>query len=171
MKIILLGYMGSGKSTVGKLLAKQMGLEFIDLDDFIEEEEEQKIATIFKVKGEIYFRNKESEYLKKIIQQKKDLVIATGGGTPCYGDNLETLLKTTDHIFYLKVSLNGLVERLGKEKMQRPLIKDIPNGELPEFIGKHLFERSFFYNRATHIISSDGKTAEEIAMEIGKFLV
>ncbi|WP_400072758.1 shikimate kinase [Zobellia russellii] len=171
MKIVLLGYMGSGKSTIGKLLSKERGLEFIDLDNYIEEAEQMSVPDIFKTKGEIYFRKKEYAYLNEVLAQKDNFVLSLGGGTPCYGNNMHAVLDATKNAIYLKVSIAELVNRLLKEKDQRPLIMNIPEDELPEFIGKHLFERSYFYNQTDKVISSDGKNPEEIVAEMGALLV
>ena len=163
--------MGSGKSTVGKLLSELMSYEFIDLDSHIETAEGMDISTIFSKRGEIYFRKKEHQYLKEVLQKEGNLVLATGGGTPVYGSNMTAILAATINSYYLKLSIPSIIERLAGEKEARPLIKNIPNSELPEFIGKHLFERSFFYNRANHIISCDGKMPMEIVEEIMKSLI
>ncbi|MBT9190268.1 shikimate kinase [Zobellia russellii] len=171
MKIVLLGYMGSGKSTIGKLLSKERGLEFIDLDNYIEEAEQMPVPDIFKTKGELYFRKKEYAYLNEVLAQKDNFVLSLGGGTPCYGNNMQAVLDATKNAIYLKVSIAQLVNRLLKEKDQRPLIMNIPEDELPEFIGKHLFERSYFYNQTDKVISSDGKNPEEIVAEMGPLLV
>lgn len=157
MKIVLLGYMGSGKTTVGKLLAERLELRFLDLDDFIENNEKMAIADIFGNKGELYFRKKEHQHLTEILVQQDDFVLSVGGGTPCYGNNLETILNSTDTVFYLKVPIGELVQRLSKQKAQRPLIRHIPDDDLPEFIGKHLFERSGFYNQARTVIDCGSK--------------
>jgi len=166
MKIVLVGYMGSGKTTVGKLLSKELGIKFLDLDSYIEESLEMTIPAIFKHKGELFFRKKEHEYLKEVLTKKNNFILSTGGGTPCYAKNMESILENTLAVFYLKVSIPGLIERLLKEKEHRPLIKDLSDEDLPEFLGKHLFERSPFYSQATHTIVSDKKTPEEIVAEI-----
>jgi len=163
--------MGSGKSTVGKILAEALQLDFLDLDSYIEKEEGATIPELFETKGEIYFRKKENLYLDRILKEKNQLVLATGGGTPCYGNNMDVIRNGTRNVFYLKVSIGELVKRLSDQKSERPLIKNIPDSHLPEFIGKHLFERRFFYEKAWHSLSSDGKQAEEIAMEIRSLLV
>jgi len=119
LKAVLIGYMGSGKSTVGKRLAEEYSWQFIDLDDYIEQAEEMTIASIFDQKGEIYFRKKELYYLKELLQKEENIVLATGGGTPCYGTNMKEILATTENCFYLKVSIKGLLERLQNEKEQR----------------------------------------------------
>ncbi len=170
LKIVLLGYMGSGKSTVGKHLAALLNLQFLDLDDYLEKAEGISIPTIFKNRGELYFRKKEHHYLKEICTEKDDFILSAGGGTPCYGTNLETILMTTENVFYLKVSIPELVNRLSKEKSERPLIKNIPDEDLPEFIGKHLFERNQYYTQAKHTIVCDLKEPSEIAVEIESLL-
>ena len=166
MKIVLVGYMGSGKTTVGKLLAKELNLNFIDLDAYIEQSESMTTPELFQSKGEIYFRKKECMYLKEILAEQDNFVLSTGGGTPCYGDNMNAIIGETQNNFYLKVSLPGLVERLSREKSERPLIKDTPNEDLPEFIGKHLFERSYYYSKSNHIVTCDAKTPAIIVEEI-----
>lgn len=165
MKIVLLGYMGSGKSTVAKQLAKGLKLPIIDLDDYIIDQEEMSIASIFETKGEIYFRLQESKYLKQLLEQKDDLVIALGGGTPCYGNNME-LIKNASESFYLKASIQTLCNRLIKEKDQRPLISSFDEAQLTEFVAKHLFERREFYQQSKHIISIDDKTIEAIVADV-----
>ncbi len=171
VKIVLLGYMGSGKSTIGRLLAHKKDLEFIDLDNYIEEAESMSVSDIFKNKGELYFRKKEYEYLNEVLAQKDDFVLSTGGGTPCYGNNIQAILENTENAFYLKVSIPELTKRLLKEKDERPLVMNIAEEELPEFIGKHLFERSYYYNQAKKVISCDAKDPQEIVAEMEEALV
>ena len=170
MKIVLVGYMGSGKTTIGKLLSNKLKISFLDLDEVIEQGLEDSISNIFNGKGEIFFRKKEHEYLIDVLSKKEKLILSTGGGTPCYSGNMETMLTLADHVFYLKVSIPGLVKRLLLEKEHRPLIKNIDNGELPEFIGKHLFERNNFYLKANHIIECDDKDPETLVAEIQELL-
>lgn len=171
MKIVLLGYMGSGKSTVGRLLANRLGFKFIDLDEYIEHLEGIAISRIFEEKGEIYFRRKESYYVSKALTDNEEIVLSLGGGTPCYSKNMDDILELTDKIFYLKLSVNGLAKRLLNEKEDRPLIKDIADDDLPEFVGKHLFERSAYYQKANYTIDCEGKEPESIASKIEKILI
>ncbi|SHG12758.1 shikimate kinase [Arenibacter palladensis] len=166
MKIVFVGYMGSGKTTIGKLLAKKLKISFLDLDEVIEERLEDSISNIFNGKGEIFFRKKEHEYLNDVLSQKNNFILSTGGGTPCYSGNMDTMLELADYVFYLKISIPGLVKRLILEKEHRPLIKNIDDGDLPEFIGKHLFERNNFYLKANHIIECDNKDPEALVSEI-----
>ena len=164
MKIILLGYMGSGKTTIGIQLARKLFLNFTDLDDFIEEKEQQSIKEIFKQKGEIYFRKIEHKYLKQFINENESYVLSLGGGTPCYAGNLDLILKGLS--FYLRGSIPTLFKRLSENKFKRPLISDLSDDQLTEYIAKHLFERSLFYDKATHKISIDNKDIQEIVTEI-----
>ncbi len=170
MRIVLVGYMGSGKSTVGKILAKELEYDFLDLDAHIEEAMVATISKIFEEKGEIFFRKKEHFFLKEILKNNNNFILSTGGGTPCYSGNMETMVEETKYVFYLKVSVAGLVERLYKEKDDRPLIKNLSNTDLPEFVGKHLFERNHFYTQAHHTILCDAKTPKEIVKEIRTLL-
>ncbi|WP_291870102.1 shikimate kinase [Maribacter sp.] len=171
MKIVLVGYMGSGKTTVGKLLAKKMNLKFLDLDDYIEVSEEKSISKIFVENGEIYFRKKEFQYLEEVLSNNDNVVLSTGGGTPCYGENMNTILAATKNVFYIKVSIAELVERLSLEKEHRPLIKDINDKEMAEFIGKHMFERSYFYTKAHHTVTVNKNSVEEVVKNISEVLV
>ena len=166
MQIVLIGYMGSGKSTIGKQLSKLLKISFLDLDNYMEEKLKMSVSEIFSKKGEIFFRKFETTCLEEIFKEKESFILATGGGTPCYGLNLEVMQQQTDLVIYLKASIGELVHRLKIEKAHRPLIKNIKDEELPEFIGKHLFERSFYYNKANSIILTDNKTPLDVAKEI-----
>ena len=118
-KIILVGYMAVGKSTVGKMLAEKRQIKWLDLDKIIEETTKLSVSDIFKEKGEIFFRKQEHQVLKTLLETKESLVISTGGGTPCYANN--HLLLQLDDVFsvYLKTSISELVNRLQKEKKHR----------------------------------------------------
>ncbi len=168
MILVLLGYMGSGKSLVGRKLAEDKKFEYLDLDNYVEIQEKKTISQIFNDKGEIYFRKKESEYLKEVLESKTDVVISLGGGTPCFAGNMD-LLKTYSDLrsIYLNTSLDVLTERLFVEKDKRPLIAHIKEEEdLKDFIRKHLFERSYYYNQADVRVTTDNKGASEISIEI-----
>ncbi|PCI35225.1 MAG: shikimate kinase [Flavobacteriaceae bacterium] len=169
MKLVLLGYMGCGKSTIGKQLASQLRLRFMDLDDYIEDKEQESIKNIFENKGEIYFRKIEASYLIDLLNDNLYDIISVGGGTPCFGENLE-IININSTSVYLKASIPTLYERLKTEQNTRPLIKTIGLEKLEEFIGKHLFERGFFYNRAQKTMTVDNKSIEEIVTEIKIYL-
>ncbi len=165
MEIILLGYMGSGKSTIARQLSQKLNLEMIDLDDYIATKEQNTISSIFKNKGEIYFRKLEIKALNEILTTKKNYVLALGGGTPCYANNMEAISAHGISI-YLKGSIQTLRDRLILEKEHRPLIKDLEDHQLIEFIAKHLFERNPFYEKATHTLKIDEKDSQAIIDEI-----
>lgn len=171
MKVVLIGYMGSGKSTIGLALSKKIKLSFYDLDEYIEKCEKKSITRIFKEDGEIHFRKKEHEYLQKLLNGNDKMVLATGGGAPCYAGNLDVMLKATPNVIYLKVSIMELVKRLYPCKSKRPLIAHLTKDAMPEFFGKHLFERNNIYSKANHTIDCDGKSVEKIITEIKALLV
>ncbi|QTD37829.1 shikimate kinase [Polaribacter batillariae] len=166
MKIVLLGYMASGKSTIGKKLAKKLYLNFIDLDEYISEKEKMSISEIFSTKGEIYFRKIEHEYLKEILNSDEKIVLSLGGGTPCYANNMDVILRSNAKSIYIKASINTLVERLLKEKSKRPLVANLENEKITEFVAKHLFERRFFYEQANYSVATDGRDVSEIVTEL-----
>ena len=168
-KIILLGYMGSGKSTIAKTLSKLEQIPFVDLDHYIEEKSKMTIKTIFETKGEIYFRKLEHEAFVELLNDKQDCIIGLGGGTPCYANNHELLLGDDRISIYLKASIDTLFGRLVLEKNQRPLIADKSDEEMKEFIAIHLFERSYFYNKAQYTVSVD-QSIEQIVTDIQKLL-
>ena len=170
MKVVLIGYMASGKSAVGKLLAKESSLDFFDLDEYIKEKEGKSILAIFKEKGEIYFRLKEAKYLSGLLNSENSFVLSVGGGTPCYGKNMELINDLSQSVF-LKASINTLFERLKNEKDSRPLVAKISEEKLPEFIGKHLFERTPFYMQSQNSIDTNGFTVVEIVNQIKDVLV
>ncbi len=165
MNIVLLGYMASGKSIIAKKLAKKTTTNFIDLDVYIEKKEGLKISEIFKTKGEIYFREVETSCLKDILNRKNEIILAVGGGTPCYANNMQIILESSISI-YLKASTNTIYNRILLEKNKRPLVREISNEKLKEFIAKHIFERSSFYNNANITILVDNKSIYEITSEI-----
>lgn len=165
-KIILVGYMAVGKSTIGKIVAEKLKMQWIDLDKIIENKLQLPVLDIFKEKGEIFFRKQEHSEFKKLIESEECLVISTGGGTPCYADN-HLLLNGKEIVsFYLKATIDQLFERLKENSAERPLVANQTDAELKEFIAKNLFDRSYYYNQATHKIAVDGKSPETIVEEI-----
>lgn len=165
-KIILVGYMGSGKSIVGKILSEKLNLPFYDLDYLIEKEEAKSIKALFDENGELYFRKKENRILKTTLEKNNPFILSLGGGTPCYYDNY-LVLKDDKYIsIYLKASIQTLSKRLINTKSERPLIANFNPEELFEFIAKHLFERSYYYNQCQHVVTVDSKSVEEIISEI-----
>lgn len=165
-KIILLGYMGCGKSMIAERLSKITNISFLDLDNCIEERAKKTINAIFEEQGEIYFRKLEHEIFVALLESSGSTIIALGGGTPCYANNHE-LLKRSDVIsIYLKASIETLYSRLVYNKSKRPLIANKNEEEMKEFIAKHLFDRNFYYNQAQNKVSVDDKTIEETVEDI-----
>ena len=160
-----MGYMGSGKTLVSKELSILNNFKIFDLDTEISKQNNSSIAEIFKKKGEIFFRKTEKEVLEKILSTEKNIILSLGGGTPCYYNNINRINEKTISIF-LKTNVKTLAQRLSSEKDKRPLIQNISNEDLPEFIAKHLFERNPFYNQAKITINTDNLSAREIAEEI-----
>ena len=170
MKIVLLGYMASGKSAVGQLLATELQFNFIDLDAYIELKEEKTVSEIFAKNGEIYFRLKEAEYLTELLNSTNNFVLSVGGGTPCYANNIDVITDKSQS-FYLRASLNTLFNRLQKEKNLRPLVANLDTDKLKEFVAKHLFERIPFYEQSKFVVATDDKTIDEVISEISKKLI
>ena len=169
-KIVLVGYMGVGKSTLGKMLSKKMNFKHIDLDTYIEALEHLSVKDIFSQKGEIYFRKVEHEAFKSLLETDENLIISTGGGTPCYANNHLLLNSGIVKSVYLKATISQLFERLKNDKSDRPLVANYSDEELQEFIAKNLFDRSYFYNQATFKISIENKSPSELAVEVLRVL-
>jgi shikimate kinase len=160
-----MGYMGSGKTLVSKELSILNNFKIFDLDTEISKQNNRSITEIFKEKGEIFFRKTEKEVLEKILSTEKNIILSLGGGTPCYYNNIDSINEKTISVF-LKTNVKTLAQRLSSEKDKRPLIQNISNEDLPEFIAKHLFERNPFYNQAKITINTDNLSTKEIAEEI-----
>ena len=158
--------MAVGKTTIGNLVSKKTNFKAIDLDDLIEKKLKMSISDVFSQKGELYFRKVESDTFKEVLELNENLIISTGGGTPCYANSHLLLKGKNIKSFYLKASVDVIVERLKAEKKRRPIVSNRSDEEMQEFVAKHLFERSYFYNQANHIVSIDNKIPENIAGEI-----
>ncbi len=150
--IVLVGYMGSGKSTLGKELAKQLRIHFIDLDEIIEEKIGKNIPQIFDIYGEYFFRKQEYLVLKKELEKRERRVIATGGGTPIFYNSMELINQFSQSI-YIKVPVEELISRLKNETATRPILRNKTRDELKNFIESHLDERETFYKTANYIIN------------------
>jgi shikimate kinase len=144
--IYIIGFMGSGKTTAGKKLASLLGWTFTDLDKKIEEHTGKTIPEIFSQNGEDYFRNIEKHLLRN-FKSSKNILISTGGGTPCYSDNMDFMLET-GLTLYLKLTPAELKSRLSESKGERPLIKDLEKAKLQSFIEEKLADREKWYDRS-----------------------
>ena len=165
MKIFLIGFMGSGKTTLGRKLASRMGYEFIDLDHKLEQQVELSIAEYFQIFGEDAFRKLESEVLKK-TEYPENAIISTGGGLPCYFDNMDWM-KANGKSVYIKLSPKTLADRLETGKEERPLLQDKHGDALVAFIEQKLNERERFYSQAGIIVDGLSLTAERLEQVIG----
>ncbi len=168
MKITLIGYMGAGKSSLGQALAQELHLPFFDLDSEIEKDTGYTITETIFNKGELFFRKLEREHLLKLLN-RKEFVLSTGGGTPCYYDNIEEINRQSLSI-YLKYGVKDLYERLEGEQSERPLIAHLEGPALREFIGKHLFERNLYYEKATQVINAKNQETNDILKTIKKLV-
>ncbi|MDA3907236.1 MAG: shikimate kinase [Bacteroidales bacterium] len=154
MRIYLIGYMGSGKSSMGKKLAARLGYSFLDLDSLIEEEQKQSVSDIFAEKGENAFRSFERLALHQTFEME-NIVVSTGGGTPVFFDNM-SLMNEKGLCIYLKSDSDVLVNRLLPNQHLRPLIAKLSKEELSVFINEQIKKRSPFYEKAKmHIEARD----------------
>jgi len=160
--------MGSGKTTIGKKLARRMQFNFIDLDDFIENKEGKKIREIFAASGEKEFRQIEAENLR-LLEKIQNTIISVGGGAPCFHENIEWM-NQNGFTVYLKQSPGSLFARLKSSKGKRPLIKGLKKKELYEFIVKNLQERSLYYEQASLIVDSKNLKPKDLEERIRKAL-
>jgi shikimate kinase len=169
-KIILLGYMGCGKSTIAEKLSGLLHLPFVDLDKSIEAKSEMSINQIFETFGEVYFRKLEHDVFVELLATSKNQIIGLGGGTPCYANNHELLKGEGITSIYLKASVETLFNRLSHNKSKRPIVANKSEAELQEFIAKHLFDRSYYYNQAEYKVAVDGKSIDETVTDIMSIL-
>lgn len=159
-RIFLIGYMGCGKTTMGKILAEKLGWQFTDMDMFIEGRYHQTISQIFAEKGEDEFRKIEKLCLRE-LGEYENVIIATGGGAPCFFDNMDYMTRKGDTI-YIQMSPGQLASRLLSTKVGiRPLIAQLKPEELPGFIADALQKREPFYLQANTIISGTDEELEQ----------
>ena len=162
MKIFLIGFMGSGKTTIGKKLANYLKYNFIDLDKLIELQAGMSIVEYFELHGEDAFRRMESDVLQK-TDFPENAIIATGGGTPCFNDNMDWM-NENGSVAYLSLPAKALASRLEHSKTDRPLIRNLKGDELIDFISSNLKEREKFYNQAKFVVSASDLTADRLAL-------
>ncbi len=166
LKVVLVGLPGSGKSTFGRQLAKEMNFPFLDLDQVIEEQVQLKISEIFSIHGEGTFREWESLVLQKVLKQDGAFILASGGGTPCFNDNMD-LINSQAISVYLDVPLGSISRRLQHSKaQQRPLFQGLDQGELILKLKSLLVSREYFYNQAKIKLSGEDFSAELLLAEL-----
>jgi shikimate kinase len=161
MKIYLIGFMGSGKTYWGKQLSNKLNIPFFDLDDQIAEDTGKGINQIFDENGEEYFRMREKEILHLLSESHASFVMACGGGTPCFFNNID-FLKKQGKVIWISCSTEIIYNRLIEEKEKRPLIKKINNKELKSFITKKYSARKIYYRQANIVLDDEGLTIDKI---------
>lgn len=161
MKIFLIGLMGSGKSFLGEKISQSIQLPFLDLDAEIEKQEGLPVSKIFSAKGQEYFRTIEAVALRK-HSERKEFVMATGGGTPCFHDNMNFIIQTGTSIF-LNTPVKEILKRLnGPQKKQRPLLEDVQDNDVEQTLEEMLQNRLPFYEKADFTVSGATVSASDI---------
>ncbi len=154
MKIFLIGFMGSGKTHWGSQLASALNVPFFDLDTVITEQEGKTVSEIFAANGEEYFRYKERDTLESLTSVHSQFILSCGGGTPCFFNNVE-FMKKKGTVVWLNTSIEVLKERLLKERLSRPLLRNISAPELRAYIIRKLSERRLYYEQADIMVHEE----------------
>jgi shikimate kinase len=165
MKIFLIGFMGCGKTYWGRALSKKLGLPFFDLDEQLEEKEEKTINAVFQEEGEEYFRLLEKEVLYMLTESHESFVMATGGGTPCFYNNIG-YMKQAGTVVCINCSIECIFKRLVRGKGSRPLIKDLSDEQLQSYIREKYAHRRIYYEQATTSVSDDNLKLEDLVSKI-----
>lgn len=161
MKIFLIGFMGSGKTHWGRLLSEATGVPYFDLDEVIVATERKSVAQIFSEDGEEYFRTREQEILEALSGEHENAIISTGGGTPCFFNNIE-FMKSRGKVIWLNTSIDVLLQRLLRQKHTRPLIRNISDAELKTFIIRKLQDRKIYYEQADVMLHEETITMDSL---------
>ncbi|HET9276971.1 MAG TPA: shikimate kinase [Flavitalea sp.] len=164
MRIFLIGFMGSGKTYWAKILADRLKLPLYDLDMEIINKEQRSVSEIFSKSGEEYFRVKEREILEALIDKNSSMVLSCGGGTPCFLNNIE-LMKKYGTVVWLNTHVDVLLQRLLKEKAQRPLLKNVDDNDLKGYIIRKLNERRMYYQQADLTIDNENSISVNYLVE------
>ncbi len=169
MKIYLIGFMASGKTTVGLELAKILGYRFVDLDEYIETKQGRSIKLLFEIKGEEYFRMVEQDALKEVASFDGDYVISSGGGTSCFYNSVD-FMNNTGMTVYLRMEVATLVARLIDSKINRPLLWGKTKEELNNYIIRVLDERKKFYEKAQIVVDADRLNPGDLAQTLKEII-
>lgn len=165
MKVYLVGFMGAGKTYWGRQLSEKLKLPFFDLDEQIESNEGKTINQLFSEKGEEYFRLLEKDTLHIITESHESFIMATGGGTPCYFNNID-YMNNTGITVWINTSVEILYERLAKEKTNRPLLKDLDESQIRGYVLKKFSDRKIYYEQAEIIVEEENKNIDQIVEKI-----
>ncbi len=165
MKVFLIGFMGCGKTHWGRLLSRKLGIPFFDLDERIEEKEEKTITAIFAEDGEEYFRLLEKEVLYFLTESHDSFVMATGGGTPCYYNNIR-YMKEAGTAIWINCSLDIAHGRLLEEREKRPLIRALNSDQLRSYIIKKFSDRKIFYEQADRTLHDETLQLDDLVQTV-----
>jgi len=165
MRIFLIGFPGSGKSVLGRQLAQRLKSAFFDLDNLIEKHLGSSIPEIFKNNGERFFRETEANVLRKIIESHQKFVLATGGGTPCFEENINLMLKAGCSI-YLEVSYEEIGRRLQQSSSDRPLLKGFTSGSFADQFKLRFGYRERYYRKADVVVTGDSISTDDIILAL-----
>lgn len=166
MKLFLIGYMGCGKSSLGRKVARRLGVRFVDTDAVIEEREGASISDIFQYEGEEYFRRLERSVIDEVADDADDVVVSTGGGLPVWKDNMETMNRVGTTV-YIRRSAEQIASRLspyGRQK--RPKLRGLSDDEIVDFMTRNMAEREPYYAKALHVFDTEGVSDGELADRI-----
>ncbi len=165
MKIFLIGFMGCGKTHLGKIISEKLNFPFFDLDEKIIEHEGRSINEIFQKEGEEYFRLLEKDLLHMITESHETFVMATGGGAPCFYNTID-YLKKQGTVVWINCSTDCLYKRLLKEREKRPLLNNIPDKELKSYVIKKYSSRKIFYQQASVILPEENPDIDSVVSKI-----
>lgn len=165
MKIFLIGFMGSGKTHWGRLLSQKLGIPFFDLDEQVTSHAGKSIPEIFETEGEEHFRLMEKEVLHIITESHDSFVIACGGGSPCYFNNIDYMNQSGTTV-WINTPLETLFDRLMKEKENRPLIKTLSDEQLRSFISKKFADRKIYYEQADIMVDEEPVELDKLIQKI-----
>lgn len=170
MKLFLVGYMGCGKSSLGRKIAKRAEMRFVDMDSVIEEREGASVSDIFRYEGEKYFRGKERELIEEVALAADDVVVSTGGGVPTWQDNMARM-NEIGVVVYLRRTAERIASRLSPHgRQKRPKLRGLNDEELVRFMRENMAEREPFYSQARYCIDCDNLSDEELIEKIVSIL-
>jgi shikimate kinase len=165
MKIYLIGFMGSGKTHWGRLLSEKLGMRFFDLDEAIVEKAGMPITEIFATEGEEHFRNLETEVLHALTENHEQFIMACGGGTPCYFNNIDYMNQSGTSV-WINTPLETLFTRLVRQKAKRPLIRELSDDQLRGFISKKFSDRRMYYEQAELVVDEEPVELDQLIEKI-----
>lgn len=169
MIFYLTGYMGCGKSSIGREVARRTGYGFVDTDREVEKMHGYTVADIFEHEGEEAFRTSEREVLLRIAAEGGNVIVATGGGAPCHGDNME-MMNATGKTVYLKLSPGKLVQRLKPGQTRRPKLSGMDRGQMLEYIAQNLPLRENIYARSSMTVGCDTLSDDSICRHVADYI-